>query len=112
MAEPSRAFRKAVAELAVLPQRDIDAILAALPEAQSRRIRELLGTFFGKPSVRGFPHLSDWLAHKAASGEGLTPAAAALLADCARKTTPDVVSAPDAVTPSLISRLLGRGRAA
>lgn len=107
MRQRDHSLRLAVAELAAQPQRDIKAILAALPEEHSVRIATMLRDMQAAASPVNFRHLSPWLAKRLEQGDGMTAHALTSLKACARKyavAEPEVI---DGGPPSLLSRLFG-----
>lgn len=101
---PDRALRLAVADLAVQPPADIEAVLAALPDAQACRVTELLAELKPGASSVGYTHLSGWLAQRIEQGSPMTDHASRVLRDCAKSTIVDTQVAPK-LSPSLVGRV-------
>ena len=100
-----RALHQAVADLAMRPLAEIEAVLAVLPDGQSRRITALLSELRGQPVSASFAHLSPWLVRRIEEGTSMTDHAARALAVCARAAVVHQNKSTPSRPPSLLGRL-------
>jgi hypothetical protein len=115
---PDRALRRAVAELARLHRKDVEAILAELEAADRAALETLLGAYRGRSTPRplreagedsrpAYEGVSPWLLSRLVGKDApsLTPAARDALRAAAEpfRAAPPT-AAPTAAAPSLLGR--------
>jgi hypothetical protein len=93
---PDRTLRRAVIDLAHMPETDRGAILDMLEPQRRGRVLELLAEYAGVARQPGRPvrdepdlgRLSPWLADRIRTGDSMTGEAADLLCRCAAEVLP------------------------